>query len=180
LGKGSAAVVGVGAGVAGAAAAALLFTPAALTGIAQAAAAAPAAASMPASNAADFVATVASSDKFEIRSSKKALTKANDPELKTFAERMIADHSASSAKLKATAKGQGIAVPKKMMPEQADTLKMVNHSKGTARLSLGGPGTYYYGSTTGNDEGRGLTGALVFGGEVPDSAKIDRPPQPRP
>jgi hypothetical protein len=57
---------------------------------------------------------------------------------------------------------------------------MVNHSKGTATLELGGPGTYYYGSTTGNDEGRGLTGALVLGGEVPDSAKIDRPPQPRP
>jgi PQQ system protein len=57
---------------------------------------------------------------------------------------------------------------------------LVNHSKGIAKLELGGPGTYYYGSTTGNDEGRGLTGALVFGGEVPDSAKIDRPPQPRP
>jgi len=69
-----------------------------------------------------------------------------------------------------------------VLPHNGDPkiIWMVNHSKGTARLSLGGPGTYYYGSTTGNDEGRGLTGALVFGGEVPDSAKIDRPPQPRP
>ena len=69
-----------------------------------------------------------------------------------------------------------------VLPHNGDPkiIWLVNHSKGTATLELGGPGTYYYGSTTGNDEGRGLTGALVFGGEVPDSAKIDRPPQPRP
>jgi PQQ system protein len=57
---------------------------------------------------------------------------------------------------------------------------LVNHSKGTANIKLDGPGYYYYGSTTGNDEGRGLTGAIVIGGEVPDDAKEDRPPQPRP
>ena len=57
---------------------------------------------------------------------------------------------------------------------------LVNHSKGTARLTLDGPGHYWYGSTTGNDEGRGLNAAIVLGGEVPDSAKLDRPPQPRP
>jgi PQQ system protein len=69
-----------------------------------------------------------------------------------------------------------------VLPNNGDPkiIWLVNHSKGIARLNLGGPGTYYYGSTTGNDEGRGLTAALVFGGEVPDSAKIDRPPQPRP
>lgn len=57
---------------------------------------------------------------------------------------------------------------------------LVNHAKGTASVNLDGPGTYYYGSTSGNDEGRGLTGAIVITGEVPDSAKLDRPPQPRP
>ena len=57
---------------------------------------------------------------------------------------------------------------------------LVNHSKGTATLNLPGPGTYWYGSTTGNDEGRGLTGAIVIGGEVPAEAKLDRPAQPRP
>ncbi|PVZ14383.1 MSMEG_3727 family PQQ-associated protein [Actinomycetospora cinnamomea] len=69
-----------------------------------------------------------------------------------------------------------------VLPSNGDPkiIWLVNHSKGIARLELGGPGTYYYGSTTGNDEGRGLTAALVFGGEVPDSAKLDRPPQPRP
>ncbi|MQA17247.1 MAG: copper oxidase [Pseudonocardiaceae bacterium] len=57
---------------------------------------------------------------------------------------------------------------------------LVNHSKGRAALNLDGPGQYWYGSTTGNDEGRGLTGAIVVGGEVPDEAKLDRPTQPRP
>ena len=28
--------------------------------------------------------------------------------------------------------------------------------------------------------GGGLTGTIVVGGEVPDEAKLDRPPQPRP
>lgn len=57
---------------------------------------------------------------------------------------------------------------------------LVNHSKGTANLKLPGPDTYWFGSTTGNDEGRGLTGAIVIGGEVPPEAKLDRPAQPRP
>ncbi|MHA6783421.1 MSMEG_3727 family PQQ-associated protein [Pseudonocardia saturnea] len=69
-----------------------------------------------------------------------------------------------------------------VLPNNGDPkiIWLVNHAKGTASLNLDGPGTYYYGSTTGNDEGRGLTGAIVVGGEVPDHAKLDRPPQPRP
>ena len=38
---------------------------------------------------------------------------------------------------------------------------LVNHSKGKANLVLDGPGYYWYGSRTGNDEGRGLTAAPV-------------------
>jgi PQQ system protein len=56
----------------------------------------------------------------------------------------------------------------------------VNHSKGTANLTLDGPGYYWYGSRTGNDEGRGLTAAIVVQGDAPQEAKIDRPPQPQP
>lgn len=68
------------------------------------------------------------------------------------------------------------------LPSNGDNkfIWLVNHSKGTASLTLDGPGTYYYGSVSGNDEGRGLTGAIVISGEVPDHAKLDRPPQPRP
>ena len=69
-----------------------------------------------------------------------------------------------------------------VLPSNGDPkiIWMVNHSKGTANLELDGPGYYWYGSTTGNDEGRGLTAAIVVDGEVPDYAKQDRPPQPRP
>jgi PQQ system protein len=57
---------------------------------------------------------------------------------------------------------------------------LVNHSRGTANLTLDGPGYYWYGSRTGNDEGRGLTGAIVVQGDAPPEARLDRPPQPRP
>lgn len=57
---------------------------------------------------------------------------------------------------------------------------LVNHSKGKAVLQLDGPGCYWYGSPTGNDEGRGLTGAIVVGGDAPPEARLDRPKQPRP
>ena len=69
-----------------------------------------------------------------------------------------------------------------VLPSNGDTqfIWLVNHSKGTATLELDGPGYYWYGSTTGNDEGRGLTGAIVVGGDVPPEARLDRPPQPRP
>jgi PQQ system protein len=68
-----------------------------------------------------------------------------------------------------------------VLPSNGDTqfIWLVNHSKGTATLELDGPGYYWYSSTTGNDEGRGLTGAIVVGGNVPDEAKLDRPPQPQ-
>jgi PQQ system protein len=69
-----------------------------------------------------------------------------------------------------------------LLPSNGDSkfIWLVNFSKGRASLQLDGPGYYWYGSRTGNDEGKGLTGVIVVGGEVPDEAKLDRPPQPRP
>ena len=69
-----------------------------------------------------------------------------------------------------------------VLPNNGDAkfIWLVNFSKGTATLNLDGPGYYWYGSRTGNDEGGGLTGTIVVSGEVPDEAKLDRPPQPRP
>jgi PQQ system protein len=57
---------------------------------------------------------------------------------------------------------------------------LVNHSRGRATLNLDGPGYYWFSSPTGNDEGRGLTGAIVVLGDVPPEARLDRPDQPRP
>jgi PQQ system protein len=69
-----------------------------------------------------------------------------------------------------------------LLPSNGDSkfIWLVNHSRGMATLRLDGPGYYWYGSPTGNDEGRGLTGAIVVMGEVPEEARLDRPRQPRP
>ena len=69
-----------------------------------------------------------------------------------------------------------------LLPSNGDSkfIWLVNHSRGTATLNLDGPGYYWYSSPTGNDEGRGLTGAIVVMGEVPQEARLDRPRQPRP
>jgi PQQ system protein len=69
-----------------------------------------------------------------------------------------------------------------LLPSNGDSqfIWLVNQSRGTATLHLDGPGYYWYSSPTGNDEGRGLTGAIVVMGEVPPEARLDRPQQPRP
>jgi PQQ system protein len=69
-----------------------------------------------------------------------------------------------------------------LLPSNGDKkfIGLLNHSKGRATLELDGPGYYWYGSPAGNDEGRGLTAAIVVTGEVPPEAKLDRPAQPRP
>jgi PQQ system protein len=69
-----------------------------------------------------------------------------------------------------------------LLPSNGDRkfIWLVNHSKGRATLNLDGPGYYWFSSPTGNDEGRGLTGAIVVLGDVPPEARLDRPEQPRP
>lgn len=69
-----------------------------------------------------------------------------------------------------------------LLPSNGDRkfIWLVNHSRGRATLNLDGPGYYWFSSPTGNDEGRGLTGAIVVLGEVPPEARLDRPEQPRP
>lgn len=69
-----------------------------------------------------------------------------------------------------------------LLPSNGDRkfIWLVNHSRGTATLNLDGPGYYWFSSPTGNDEGRGLTGAIVVLGDVPPEARLDRPDQPRP
>ena len=69
-----------------------------------------------------------------------------------------------------------------LLPSNGDSqfLWLVIHSRGTASLNLDGPGYYWFGSPTGNDEGRGLIGAIVVMGDAPPEARLDRPAQPRP
>ncbi|CAM5525497.1 copper oxidase [Streptomyces hirsutus] len=70
-----------------------------------------------------------------------------------------------------------------LLPSNGDRkfIWLVNHSRGRGdpqpRRALG---HYWFGSPTGNDEGRGLTGAIVVMGDAPPEARLDRPEQPRP
>jgi PQQ system protein len=55
------------------------------------------------------------------------------------------------------------------------------YSRAKVTVTLDAPGTYWFGSgALGNDEGRGLMGAIAVMGDVPEEAKLDRPDQPRP
>jgi len=54
------------------------------------------------------------------------------------------------------------------------------YSRGKVSINLDGPGCYWYSSNVGNDEGRGMFGAIVVLGDVPPEARLDRPDQPRP
>lgn len=69
-----------------------------------------------------------------------------------------------------------------LVPSNGDSqwIWLPNYSRGTVHVNLDGPGYYWFSSNVGNDEGRGLTGAIVVLGEVPPEARLDRPPQPRP
>jgi len=57
-----------------------------------------------------FVTGAATSDMFEIAAAKLALDRGADPAIKTFAKRMIHDHTASTAKLKALIASAGLNV----------------------------------------------------------------------
>lgn len=54
------------------------------------------------------------------------------------------------------------------------------YCRSTAVTNLDGPGCYWFGSAIGNNEGRGLFGMIAVLGDVPQEARLDRPPQPRP
>ncbi len=55
------------------------------------------------------------------------------------------------------------------------------YSRATVTVNLDAPGCYWFGSgALGNDEGRGLLGAIAVMGDVPQEAKLDSPDQPRP
>jgi len=76
------------------------------------------------SSAQGFANAAAASDRFEIESSKLATTAASSGAVKSFAVKMIAAHTASTAKLKATAGGLSPAITPDdtLSPEQQSAL----------------------------------------------------------
>ncbi|MFS2153297.1 DUF4142 domain-containing protein [Rhizobium sp. Rhizsp42] len=86
----------------------------------------------------DFVTEVASSDMFEIESSKLAVERSQDAATKTFAQQMISDHMKTSAELKAMIDGGKVkaAIPSAMSSAQQsmlDDLKKLNGDDFTKR-----------------------------------------------
>jgi putative membrane protein len=82
-----------------------------------------AASAPPSMSGADFVGAAASTDRYEIAAAKLALTHASRSAVKAFAQMMIRDHTASTAKLTAAiaASGQPLTAPRDLPADlQAD------------------------------------------------------------
>lgn len=69
-----------------------------------------------------FILTAASSGNFEVLSSELALTKPVDQKTKTFAQRMVKDHSAANGELMTLAARKDVTVPTKLMAKHQQTL----------------------------------------------------------
>jgi putative membrane protein len=79
-----------------------------------------------------FANTAAASDRFEIESSKLAAGQASSAAVKSFADKMIAAHTASTAKLKSTTAGMSPAMTPDdtLSPDQQSTLDSLKAAKG--------------------------------------------------
>jgi putative membrane protein len=77
-----------------------------------------------------FALTAASSDMFEIESSKAALEKADRADVKAFAEHMIHEHGMTSAKLKAAADADGTGPISAPDSKHAQLIKTAQQAKG--------------------------------------------------
>ena len=78
----------------------------------------------------DFVAKAASGGMFEVASSKLAKDASTSPEVKKFAEHMIADHEKANKELKVAAKNANIEVPTKMSADDQKLYEKVKAAKG--------------------------------------------------
>ena len=76
----------------------------------------------------------------------------------------------------------GISVHAAIMPSNGDKqyLPLPIHTKGRAKVRLDAPGYYWFGCPVANHVGRGMLGLILVRGDVPASAKLDRPAQRRP
>lgn len=75
-----------------------------------------------------FVAMAASSDMYEIQSSRLALQRSRMPMNRMHAEMMIRDHTNTTAQLSAAARSAGLAVPMQMLPMHAALLNELSRS----------------------------------------------------
>ena len=63
---------------------------------------------------------------------------------------------------------------------ERQVLQLPAGTAGRVRIRLDQPGLYWFGCPVSNHAGRGMLGLILVEGEVPNEAKLDRPPGPRP
>ena len=69
-----------------------------------------------------------------------------------------------------------------IMPSNGDKqfVMLPIDARGKTRVSLDGPGYYWFGCPVGNHVGRGMLGLILVRGDTPAEGRLDRPKQPRP
>ncbi len=72
-----------------------------------------------------FAAAAASANQLEITTSQMALKRAHSPEVKTFAQQMVTDHTKAGQKFATAAKQDGVTVPDQLMPKHASMVSQL-------------------------------------------------------
>jgi putative membrane protein len=104
----------------------LLFL--AIAGIATTAAAADAESGVPAPSA--FVKMAAQAGMAEVEAGRVALAKSENPEIRSFAERMVNDHGSANLRLASLAKAKGIEAPNKLDAEHQAMIDSLSAKSG--------------------------------------------------
>lgn len=79
---------------------------------------------------ANFMKQAAQNGMAEVQSSQLALTKATDPKVKAFAQKMVDDHTKANQELMALASAKGIDVPKEPSVAQKARMKLLDTADG--------------------------------------------------
>ena len=83
-------------------------------------------------NMATFVKTVAGANRFEIESSKLALTRSTSDDVKAFANQMITDHEKAGEELGEILRAEGkVPMVNELASKEADMMTKLNAAKGT-------------------------------------------------
>lgn len=107
-----------------------------------------------------FVALAASSDLYEIESSRLALQRSRDPMVRMHAEMMIRDHTNTSNQLRTAAASAGLGVPSQMLPMHLAMLDALSRS-GDFNL------VYRQQQATSHQQALALMGNYARRGDVP-------------
>lgn len=81
---------------------------------------------------ASFIKDAAKDGMAEVEAGKLAVQKASDPALKTFAQKMVDDHTQANAELKALAQSKGVELPDDPSMMQRARLKALSSADGVA------------------------------------------------